>query len=115
MFLVPDDIHGCILYNVTVTSKVGTKDPHLRSCVCCYQFLLCMINDLFSVIIFASLVMNDTVLLYSHGCIFISKSAYDSNQRTQTGVARCESFHYNKEDMMEVMICRKLHAAIRSK
>ena len=29
--------------------------------------------------------MNDTVF---SGCIFISKSAYDSNQRTQTGVAK---------------------------
>ena len=55
------------------------------------------------------------MILYSHGCIFISKSAYDSNQRTQRGLQRCDSFHYNKEDMMDVMICRKLHAAIRYK
>ena len=49
---------------------------------------------------------------YSHGCIFISKSAYDSNQRTQTEAAEMRVL---KEDMMEVMICRKLHAAIRYK
>ena len=28
------------------------------------------------------------MILYSQGCIFISKSAYDLNQRTQTGVAK---------------------------
>ena len=56
------------------------------------------------------------MILYSQGCIFISKSAYDSNQRTQIGgCKRCESFHYNKEDIMEVMICCELHAAIRYK
>ena len=29
------------------------------------------------------------------------------------GLQRCESFHHNKEAIMEVMICGKLHAAIR--
>ena len=37
------------------------------------------------------------MILYSQGCNFISNSAYDSNQRTQTGLQSCESFHiYNK-------------------
>ena len=52
--------------------------------------------------------MTDTVF---SGLYFISKSAYDFNQLTQ----RCNSSHCNKEDMMEVMICRKLHAVIRYK
>ena len=57
------------------------------------------------------------MILYSHGCIFIRKSAYDMNQCTHAngGCKRCESFHCNKEDMMEVMICRKLHAVVRHK
>ena len=38
MFLTPVDIHGCILFNIIVTSKIGTNDSHLSSCVCCYQF-----------------------------------------------------------------------------
>ena len=56
------------------------------------------------------------MILYSQGCIFIVKSVYDLNQCTQTGVAKMRvRFHCNKEDMMEVMICRKLHAVIRYK
>ena len=39
MLLASVDIHGCILFNITVTSKIGTNDSHLWSCVCCYQFL----------------------------------------------------------------------------
>ena len=40
MFLSPVDIHGYILFNIIVTSKVGTNDSHLRSCVFYYQFLV---------------------------------------------------------------------------
>ena len=43
MFLAPVDIHGYILFNIIVTSKIGTNDSHLWSCV-------------FRVIIFANLV-----------------------------------------------------------
>ena len=39
MFLVPVDIHGCILFNIIVITKIETNDSHLWSCVCCYQFL----------------------------------------------------------------------------
>ena len=39
MFLVPIDIHGCILFNFKVIIKARTNDSHLWSCVCCYQFL----------------------------------------------------------------------------
>ena len=57
MFLAPVDIHGCILFNITVIIKIETNNSHLWSCVCCYQFLaLCDKRDLFRVIVFASLV-----------------------------------------------------------
>ena len=51
------------------------------------------------------------MVLYSHRCILINMSAYDSNQGTQTGAVRM--LNDDKEDMIEVMVCRKLHAAIR--
>ena len=37
--MAPVDIHGYILFNIIVTSKIGTNDSHLCSCVCYYQFL----------------------------------------------------------------------------
>ena len=39
MFLASADIHGCILLSIIVTSKLGTNNSHLPSCVCYYQFL----------------------------------------------------------------------------
>ena len=38
------------------------------------------------------------MILYSHGCIFTNKSAYDSHKR---GLQKRESFRYNKEDIMD--------------
>ena len=53
------------------------------------------------------------MIRYSQRCNFISKSAYDFNQCTQTGVAKMRVLPYcNKEDIMEVMICCKLYAVI---
>ena len=39
MFLAPVDIHGFILFNIIVITKIVTNDSHLWSCVYCYQFL----------------------------------------------------------------------------
>ena len=39
MFLAPVDIHGCISFNIIAITTIATKDSHLWSCVCCYQFL----------------------------------------------------------------------------
>ena len=47
---------------------------------------------------------------------FLSASLHVTRISThKQGLQRCDSFHYNRviEDMMEVMICRKLHPAIR--
>ena len=54
MFLAPVDIHGYILFNIIVTSKIGTNDSHLWSCVCYYKFLA--LYDKRSLQIFANLV-----------------------------------------------------------
>ena len=67
MVLAPVDIHGCILFNIIVTSKIGTNDSHLWSCVFCYQFLTLYDRRSFRVIIFACLV-NFTVCAI--GCNF---------------------------------------------
>ena len=57
MFLAPVDIHGhTILFNIIVTSEIGTNDSHRWSCLCYTNFWLRTINDLFRVIIFANLV-----------------------------------------------------------
>ena len=57
MFLALLDIHGYILFNIIVISKIGTNDSRLWSCVYSItNFWLCTINDLFRVIIFANLV-----------------------------------------------------------
>ena len=56
MFLASIDIHGCILFNFIVIIKIRTIDSHLWYCVCYTNFWLCTINDLFRVIIFASLI-----------------------------------------------------------
>ena len=56
MSLALADIHGFILFNFTVIIKIRTNDSHLWSCVCCDQFLALYINNLFRVIIFASIV-----------------------------------------------------------
>ena len=39
MFLALVDIHRCILFNITVITKIVTNDSHRWSCVYCYQFL----------------------------------------------------------------------------
>ena len=39
MFLAPVDIHGVILFNFTVITKIRPNDSYLWSCVCCDQFL----------------------------------------------------------------------------
>ena len=39
MFLAPVDIRAYILFTIIVTSKIGTNDSRLWSCVCYYQFL----------------------------------------------------------------------------
>ena len=39
MFLAPVYIHGYILFNIIVISKIGTSNSHLWSCVCYYKFL----------------------------------------------------------------------------
>ena len=58
MFLTPVDIYGYILFNINiiVSSKIGTDDSHLWSLYAVTNFWLCAINDLFRVLMFASLV-----------------------------------------------------------
>ena len=54
--------------------------------------------------------MNDTVILTA---AFLSASLHMTRLRAhKRGLQR---YHHNKEDMMDVMICGKLHAAIRYK
>ena len=57
------------------------------------------------------------MILYSQGCIFISKSAYDSNQRTQTDVAKMRvlQLQYKGHDGGNDLSQTTLHAAIRYK
>ena len=53
MFLAPVDIHGCILFNFIVIIKIAINDSLVYAIT---KFWLCTINDLFRVLIFASLV-----------------------------------------------------------
>ena len=46
------------------------------------------------------------MILYSQGCILSASLPMTGISAHKRGLQRCESFHYNKEDMMEVMICR---------
>ena len=52
------------------------------------------------------------MILYSQVCIFISKSAYDLNQRTQTGVAKSPSIairgHDGGDDLSQTTCCDTL-------
>ena len=53
MLLAPVDIHGCISFNIIAITKIATNGSHLHAVT---NFWLCAINDLFRVIVFASLV-----------------------------------------------------------
>ena len=55
------------------------------------------------------------MILYFQAAFLLASLNMTRISSHKRGLQRCESFHYNKEDMMEVMICRKLHAAIRYK
>ena len=54
------------------------------------------------------------MILYSQGCIFISKSAYDLNQCTQTGVAKMRVLplqqrgHNGGDDLLQTVYCDTL-------